>query len=45
MPTCSNCKSTNVKQKEDKTRIIGYAAHVPMYAKKWVCRDCGHEWE
>jgi ribosomal protein S27E len=41
---CSKCGSRNVSQTNDKTRILSYASHIPLYAKKFVCNGCGNEW-
>ncbi|MHA1409221.1 MAG: hypothetical protein ACTSQY_02670 [Candidatus Odinarchaeia archaeon] len=42
---CAKCGSTNVEQVDDKTKILSHAAHIPIYAKKYICNSCGNEWE
>jgi len=43
--TCPMCGSVgrDVKQIEDKTKVLSYVGHIPMYAKKNVCKKCGYE--
>ncbi|NVM18412.1 MAG: hypothetical protein HWN80_11910 [Candidatus Lokiarchaeota archaeon] len=43
--TCPMCGSTGnaIKQIEDKTKVLSYVGHIPMYAKKHVCKKCGYE--
>jgi uncharacterized coiled-coil protein SlyX len=43
--TCPMCGAVgqNIKSVEDKTRILSYVGHIPMYAKKNVCKKCGYE--
>ncbi|MHA1865656.1 MAG: hypothetical protein ACTSVB_09645 [Candidatus Heimdallarchaeaceae archaeon] len=41
---CPKCKSLNVKEVEDKSKVIAYFNHVPVYKKKIVCKDCTYEW-
>ena len=43
--TCPMCGSTgsSIKQIEDKTKVLSYVGHIPMYAKKHVCKKCGYE--
>jgi len=43
--TCPMCGSVgrDVKQIEDKTKVLSYVGHIPMYAKKHVCKKCGYE--
>ncbi len=40
---CSSCGATgkNIKQEEDKTKVLGYVGHNPMYGKINVCKKCG----
>ncbi|MHA1745392.1 MAG: hypothetical protein ACTSWW_05300 [Promethearchaeota archaeon] len=40
---CPMCSATNIKDMEDKTKVLSYVGHVPIYAKKHVCRKCGYE--
>ena len=42
---CAKCGSVNVEQIQNKSKVISHAAHIPLYAKKNVCNDCGNEWE
>ncbi len=39
---CPNCGSSQLKEMEDRTRIVSYIPK-PMYAKKFVCRKCSYE--
>ncbi len=39
---CPNCGSSQIKEMEDRTRIVSYIPK-PMYAKKFVCRKCSYE--
>ncbi|MHA1535724.1 MAG: hypothetical protein ACTSP8_13480 [Promethearchaeota archaeon] len=43
--TCPMCGAVghNIKQIEDKTKVLSYVGHIPMYAKKHVCKKCGYE--
>jgi chromosome segregation ATPase len=41
---CPMCSSVEIKHVEDKTRVLSYIGHMPMYAKKNQCRKCGYEW-
>ena len=43
--TCPMCGAvgSNIKQIEDKTKVLSYVGHIPMYAKKHVCKKCGYE--
>jgi ribosomal protein S27AE len=42
---CSKCGSTNINQSSNKSKIISYASHFPIYAKKYTCNNCGNEWQ
>ncbi|MEM2109377.1 MAG: hypothetical protein QW327_02690 [Candidatus Odinarchaeota archaeon] len=42
---CRKCGSTNITQQSNKTKILGYTSHTPIYAKKYICNNCGAEWE
>ncbi|MHA1238919.1 MAG: hypothetical protein ACTSSJ_06790 [Candidatus Odinarchaeia archaeon] len=42
---CPKCNSYNVVQMENKSKVLAYASHIPIYAKKYVCQDCKYEWE
>ena len=33
----------DIKTMEDKTKVLSYVGHIPMYAKKNVCKKCGYE--
>jgi hypothetical protein len=33
----------NIKVEEDKTKVLSYVGHIPMYAKKHVCKKCGYD--
>ena len=43
--TCPMCSAVGGKIKiiEDKSKILSYVGHIPMYAKKHVCKKCGYE--
>ncbi|MHA1345180.1 MAG: hypothetical protein ACTSVO_11195 [Candidatus Heimdallarchaeaceae archaeon] len=41
---CPKCHSKNLKEVEDKTKVIAYFNHQPIYRKKAVCRECTYEW-
>ncbi|MFW9865899.1 MAG: hypothetical protein ACFFEN_07360 [Candidatus Thorarchaeota archaeon] len=40
---CPNCGSVgkDIKVEEDKTKVLGYIGHSPMYGKINVCKKCG----
>ncbi|HMF32407.1 MAG TPA: hypothetical protein VKK79_13380, partial [Candidatus Lokiarchaeia archaeon] len=40
---CPMCQGHEIKSVEDKTRVLSYVGHVPLYAKKNVCKRCGYE--
>lgn len=40
---CPMCGAVDVKQVEDKTKVLSYVGHIPIYAKKTQCRKCGYE--
>ncbi len=42
---CNKCGSTNVVQEANKNKVLGYTSHIPIYGKKYICNDCGAEWE
>jgi C4-type Zn-finger protein len=39
---CPKCGSENIKEVEDKSKVLSYANHQPIYATVKVCRECGH---
>ena len=41
---CPKCKSLNVKEVEDKSKVVAYFNHKPVYRKKYICKDCTYEW-
>ena len=43
--TCPSCGAVgkDIKAEEDKTKILSYVGHTPMYVKKNVCKKCGYE--
>jgi predicted Zn-ribbon and HTH transcriptional regulator len=43
--TCPMCGAVggNIKTVEDKSKVLSYVGHIPMYAKKHVCKKCGYE--
>ena len=42
---CPSCGAVgkDIKAEEDKTKVLSYVGHTPMYAKKNVCKKCGYE--
>ncbi|MFX1512406.1 MAG: hypothetical protein ACFFCQ_07455 [Promethearchaeota archaeon] len=42
---CPKCGSTNVKHTEDRTQIVSYSMHAPVYKKVWKCGACGEKFE
>ncbi|MEA2071292.1 MAG: hypothetical protein U9O98_08380 [Asgard group archaeon] len=40
--TCPKCGSENIKEEADKTKVLRYVNHTPIYAKIKVCRECGN---
>ncbi|MFX1477653.1 MAG: coiled-coil domain-containing protein [Promethearchaeota archaeon] len=40
---CPNCGSVgkDIRVEEDKTKVLGYIGHSPMYGKINVCKKCG----
>jgi DNA repair exonuclease SbcCD ATPase subunit len=43
--TCPMCGAvgSDIKTVEDKSKVLSYIGHIPMYAKKQVCKKCGYE--
>ncbi|MHA2120547.1 MAG: hypothetical protein ACW990_04990 [Promethearchaeota archaeon] len=43
--TCPMCGAVghDIKTVEDKSKVLSYVGHIPMYAKKHVCKKCGYE--
>jgi chromosome segregation ATPase len=40
---CPMCGDVHTRQVEDKTKVLSYVGHIPIYAKKNQCRKCGYE--
>jgi chromosome segregation ATPase len=42
---CPKCgaRGKDLKVEEDKSKVLGYVGHVPMYAKTNVCKKCGEK--
>ncbi len=40
---CPECGGTAFNAVEDKTQVLHQMGGVKIYAKKYVCRSCGHE--
>ena len=40
---CPKCSGTAFNAVEDKTQLLHSMGGVKIYAKKYVCRSCGHE--
>ena len=45
MRKCPNCGSTSIKEEIDRSKIIGYLLHDPIYEKTLVCKNCTHRWK
>lgn len=41
---CPKCGSIDVKQTEDKSKVLSYAGGQPIYKKIWKCKKCGETW-
>ena len=44
---CPKCHAVgkHIKTVDDKERDPYYNGNIPMYAKKYVCKNCGHDWK
>jgi len=42
-PSCGAIGKDINQNVEDKTKVLSYVGHKPMYAKKNVCKKCGYE--
>jgi chromosome segregation ATPase len=42
---CPSCgaRGKDLKVEEDKSKVLGYVGHAPMYGKKNVCKKCSYE--
>jgi chromosome segregation ATPase len=42
---CPNCgaRGKDLKVEEDKSKVLGYVGHSPLYSKKNVCKKCSTE--
>lgn len=40
---CPGCGSTSFNTVEDKTQVMHQQGGIKIYAKKYVCRQCGYE--
>ncbi|MFX1324139.1 MAG: hypothetical protein ACFE8N_04225 [Promethearchaeota archaeon] len=40
---CPECNGTSFNTIEDKTQVLHQMGGVKIYAKKYVCRNCGYE--
>ena len=42
--TCPSCGAVgkDLKAEEDKSKVLSYVGHTPMYAKRNVCKKCGY---
>jgi len=45
MRKCPNCGSTSIKEEIDRSKIIGYLLHEPIYEKTLVCKNCTRRWK
>ena len=43
---CPMCQAVgkDIREVEDKKTILYYRGGIPIYAKKYVCKKCGYEW-
>ena len=43
--TCPMCQAVgkDIREVEDKTRVLYYSGSIPIYAKMHVCKKCGYE--
>ena len=41
-PNCGNNNKSQIREQDDKTRVI--YSYPKMYAKKYICGQCGKEW-
>ena len=44
---CPNCSAVGkyIKEIDDKDKVLSYVGNIPMYAKKYVCKNCKYEWK
>ncbi|MFX1536188.1 MAG: transposase [Promethearchaeota archaeon] len=42
---CPNCGGVQLRKIEDKSKPLSYAGHIPIYAKIYQCKSCGHKFE
>ena len=44
---CPMCPAVgkDIREVDDKERILHYRGGIPIYAKKYVCKKCGYEWK
>ncbi len=44
---CPKCGAVgkDIGQQEDKSRVLGYVGHLPMYTKVNVCKKCGNKFD
>ncbi|MHA1612090.1 MAG: hypothetical protein ACTSYU_08580, partial [Promethearchaeota archaeon] len=42
---CPMCNGKDISDFEDKTKVLSYVGHVPLYSKGKRCRKCGYEWK
>ncbi|MFW9880928.1 MAG: hypothetical protein ACFFG0_48320, partial [Candidatus Thorarchaeota archaeon] len=41
---CPECGSTAFATHEDKTQVLHQMGGVKIYAKKYICKQCGYEY-
>jgi len=39
---CPKCNSTDFREEEDKEKVVFQQGGIKMYAKRYVCKNCGH---
>ena len=42
--TCPMCNGVDIKDVEDKSKVLSYVGHMPMYSRRHQCKKCGYEW-
>jgi rubredoxin len=41
---CPNCGGTDFKEVSDKTKVLHQQGGLKIYAKKYICKNCGEEY-
>ena len=40
---CPMCGNIDIKTVEDKSSVLSYVGHIPIYSKKYICKKCSYE--